>query len=75
MRRQVVMVLERYAQTGHGDLDRMEGVENEGRLRVGDWRVRFQARVEGRQDEGGVEFEVRIVEVLIVRHRSIVYRD
>jgi mRNA-degrading endonuclease RelE of RelBE toxin-antitoxin system len=75
MQHRVVAALERYAATGHGNLDRIEGAANEGRLRVGDWRARFQGRIERRQDEAGAEIEVRVVEVLVVRHRSVVYRD
>jgi hypothetical protein len=74
VQRRVVAALERYAESGHGDLDRMEGVENEGRLRVGDWRVRFQVQIERRHDDTGAQIDVRVVGVLIVRHRSTVYR-
>lgn len=38
----VVDVVERYAQTGGGDIQRLQGISPpEWRLRVGDWRVRF----------------------------------
>ena len=38
---QVVEALERFADTGHGDVKKLRGVESEWRLRVSEWRVRF----------------------------------
>jgi mRNA interferase RelE/StbE len=32
----------RYAETGEGDVKRLQGFEREWRLRVGSWRVRFK---------------------------------
>lgn len=38
----VVDALERYAQTGVGDIQRLQGISApEWRFRVGDWRIRF----------------------------------
>ncbi len=38
----VADAVERYAQTGAGDIQRLQGISPpERRLRVGDWRVRF----------------------------------
>jgi mRNA interferase RelE/StbE len=55
-------VLNRYAETGAGDVVRLRGIEPpEWRLRVGDYRIRFRVR-------GGV------LEVLRVAHRRDVYR-
>ncbi len=31
----------RFAETGHGDVKRLRGYDDEWRLRVGEWRVRF----------------------------------
>jgi len=38
----VIDAIQRYADTECGDVARLRGVENEFRLRVGDWRVRFR---------------------------------
>ena len=38
---QVVEALERFAETGHGDVKKLRGVDREWRLRVREWRVRF----------------------------------
>jgi len=38
----VRQALARLAGTGHGDVRKLEGVPDEFRLRVGDWRVRFR---------------------------------
>jgi mRNA-degrading endonuclease RelE of RelBE toxin-antitoxin system len=40
-RDQVVEAIERFAQTGHGDVRMLAGEGRRLRLRVGDWRVRF----------------------------------
>jgi mRNA interferase RelE/StbE len=43
-RERIVTAVERYAETGHGDVRHLEGPPLEGadfRLRVGDWRVLF----------------------------------
>lgn len=39
--KRVMQAVVRYAESGHGDVKRLQGVEREWRLRVGDWRVRF----------------------------------
>jgi len=33
--------IHRFAETGHGDIRKLHGVENEYRLRLGNWRVLF----------------------------------
>jgi mRNA interferase RelE/StbE len=38
----VLDTLARLADTGQGDVTRLQGVADEWRLRVGDWRVRFR---------------------------------
>ena len=58
---QVVEALERFAETGYGDVKKLRGVESEWRLRVSEWRVRFT-----------IEEEVLIV--LRVLPRGKVYR-
>ncbi len=40
-RARVLDSIERYADTGAGDVKRLQGSEEEHRLRVGDYRVRF----------------------------------
>ena len=37
----ILSALERFAETGEGDITRLHGTSDELRLRVGDWRVRF----------------------------------
>jgi mRNA interferase RelE/StbE len=37
----VLAAIDRLAETGRGDVKRLQGAEEEFRLRVGDWRVRF----------------------------------
>ncbi|MBE3110448.1 MAG: type II toxin-antitoxin system RelE/ParE family toxin [Acidobacteria bacterium] len=62
---QAVRVLEavqRFVDTGHGDVRRLMGYEREYRLRVGDWRVRFAQQVDGS------------LLILRVLHRSVAYR-
>lgn len=75
--RRIVAALERYATTGYGDIVRLAGTEDQLRLRVGDWRVRFRTWRE--QDTRAVPpvtiSERRIIEVLLVRHRNAAYRD
>ena len=79
MQRRVVAAVERYAGTGYGDIVRVEGTDQL-RLRVGQWRVRFRARVETRRVDNDLgqpvrEIEVRVIEVLVVRPRGSAYRD
>jgi mRNA-degrading endonuclease RelE of RelBE toxin-antitoxin system len=38
----ILEALVRLAETGQGDVTRLQGVADEWRLRVGDWRVRFR---------------------------------
>ncbi len=42
MARRIGQAVTRLAETGQGDVKRLEGRLNEWRLRVGDWRVRFE---------------------------------
>ena len=60
--RRILIAVDRYAATGHGDVTRLQGGAGERRLRVSDWRVRFT--------EGAA-----LIEVLRIRHRSEVYRS
>lgn len=39
--RRLIQAVKRYAETGDGDIKKLQGVEREWRLRVGDWRVLF----------------------------------
>jgi len=60
---QILMALTRYGQTGEGDIKHLRGkLAGTRRLRVGDWRVRFQER---RGD---------VIYILAVSHRSEAYR-
>lgn len=56
----------RLVETGTGDVRKLEGVEEQWRLRVGDWRVRFTL-----SDEG----EVIILLVLRVLPRGGAYQE
>jgi mRNA interferase RelE/StbE len=38
----IIDALARLADTGQGDVTRLQGVSDEWRLRVGDWRIRFR---------------------------------
>lgn len=59
---QILMALTRYGQTGEGDIKHLRGkLAGTRRLRVGDWRVRFQER------KGDIY-------ILAVSHRSEAYR-
>jgi len=63
-RRRVVAAVDRLAETGQGDVRRLQGVEQEAyRLRVGDVRVVFA------YDDGAL-----VLLVLRVAHRREVYR-
>jgi len=46
-RQRIRRAVHRLAETGHGDVRKLQGVENEWRLRVGDWRVRFTVTPSG----------------------------
>jgi mRNA interferase RelE/StbE len=60
--RRVKRAIERFAETGAGNVKRLHGIDSpEYRLRVGDWRVRFDALGE-------------TVRILRVGHRRQVYR-
>ena len=61
-RRRVFQTIEKYATTGHADVKRLKG-SDQYRLRVGDWRVRFEALK--------AERKLRILRVL---HRREAYR-
>ena len=53
----------RYAETGYGDVKKLEGGEGEWRLRVGAWRVIFAFDPPG------------FITILAVVHRRDAYRD
>jgi len=53
--------LQRFAETGAGDIKKLEGEGDELRMRVGDWRIRFIEDSEA-------------ITVKRVRHRSEIYR-
>lgn len=57
----ILTALHRFAETGEGDIKKLQGDSEELRLRVGDYRVRFH-------DLGDA------IEVLAVRHRREAYR-
>ena len=62
-RERVLAALERMAETGHGDVVKMQGRDREWRLRVGDYRIRLT-----------FEFQIQTIRVLRVRHRREAYR-
>jgi mRNA interferase RelE/StbE len=65
MRRRVAGALDGLLETPRpGDIKKLEGMGNEFRLRIGDWRVIFRP-----------EPEQFVVVILAVRHRSSAYRD
>jgi len=74
--RRVMQALQRLADTGQGNIARLQGTENEFRLRVGDWRVRYLLYFIVRQPEPPAtgEEQVRVIEVLRVLPRSRAYR-
>ena len=62
-RRRIVGALERFAETRHGDVAKLRGIDPpEYRLRVGEYRVRFRYGAAGE------------LELLRVGHRRDVYR-
>jgi mRNA interferase RelE/StbE len=62
MARRVKAAVERFAETGAGNVKRLQGIDPpEYRLRVGNWRVRF-------------ELESETVRILRVRDRKDAYR-
>jgi mRNA interferase RelE/StbE len=60
----VVEAIYRYAETEHGDVVRLRGIDNEFRLRVGDWRVRFR-----------IVDDNATIEIIRVLPRGRAYRD
>lgn len=59
----IIQATQRLAEEARGDVKRLRGTEDEFRLRVGDWRVRFTFD----EDAG----ELRVIRVL---HRKDAYR-
>lgn len=64
LQQRVRQSLYRLADTGHGDVRKLAGIEAEFRLRVGDWRIRFRFD----EDTGAIN-------VLRVLPRGRAYRD
>lgn len=60
----VIRAVERHAETGHGDLAKLEVSANAYRLRVGEWRVRL------RYDD-----EAHAIEIISVLPRGRAYRN
>ncbi|MBM3934320.1 MAG: hypothetical protein FJ319_08475 [SAR202 cluster bacterium] len=60
----VLEAIERYAETGYGDVRRLKGTNQEFRLRVGDVRVRFT-----------IDYKAGIMQVIRVLPRDKAYRD
>ena len=54
----------RYAETSYGDVKRLHGSTSEYRLRVGEWRVRFE-----------LDRRAQVLRVLHVLPRGSAYRD
>ena len=63
IRGRILAALERLAETGRGDVVKIQGHDQEWRLRVGDYRVRLT-----------FEFRSQTIRVLRVRHRREAYR-
>ena len=61
-RDKVEEAIERFVQTGFGDVKMLAGEEHQLRLRVGDWRVRF------------IYDEPDIIRILHIRNRREAYR-
>lgn len=72
----VLLAIRRYAETGQGDVRQLEA-RSEWRLRVGDWRVLFEARHETRAADPSSpgEIQVWVIEILRVLPRGRAYRD
>jgi mRNA-degrading endonuclease RelE of RelBE toxin-antitoxin system len=64
VRARVVRALERFAESGHGDLKQLTSSDREMRLRVGSWRVRLE-----------LDYRTATVTVLRVLPRGRAYRD
>jgi mRNA interferase RelE/StbE len=74
VRRRIFAALDRLiANNGQGDIVKLAGVDNEFRLRVGEWRVRFTRRIVEEIIEG-VAVRVHMVDVLRVLPRGRAYR-
>ena len=58
----IFSALHRFAETGEGDIKKLRGQEDELRLRVGDYRVRFTEELDG------------TLHIHAVRHRGEAYR-
>ena len=58
----ILVALDRFARSGEGDIKKLQGGSRELRLRVGDYRVRFN------EDPPGTLY------ILAVSHRSEAYR-
>ncbi|MEO8727702.1 MAG: type II toxin-antitoxin system RelE/ParE family toxin [Acidobacteriaceae bacterium] len=58
----ILTALHRFAETGEGDIKKLQGESGELRLRVGDYRVRF------------TEDSANTLHIHSVRHRSEAYR-
>lgn len=63
VRQRVVTAIDRLAETGQGQVRKLQGQPAEWRLRVGDWRIRFV-----------FDYPNRTIEVLRVLHRREAYR-
>jgi mRNA interferase RelE/StbE len=64
MARRVEAAVNRLVETGHGDVKRLQEMDREWRLRVGEWRVRFT-----RNDQGDALIVLRVLP------RSGAYKD
>jgi len=60
----IYSAINRFAETGRGDVRRLSARENQWRLRVGNYRVRFIP-----------DYESQTIQVLRILHRSQAYRD
>jgi mRNA interferase RelE/StbE len=63
VRERIRQAVYRFADSGHGDVVKVQGVAREWRLRVGDWRIRFT------EDSPG-----QTIIILRVRPRGEAYR-
>ena len=63
IRQRVTTGIKRFAETGRGNLRKLQGRQDQWRLRVGDWRVILT-----------LDYSVRILTILRVQHRSQAYQ-